>query len=119
MFLLVEVNVLQERELAFNAIRYGHLPMWEVRRNVLLTRMPRNVLGLELQGRDRRIPRKDSISRRRVCDLTVISNCSECTAGHPGSTLLVDVVLRFTSSQGDTNVATHVRCPDDLQRSRV
>ena len=49
MFLLVEVNVLQERELAFNAIRYGHLPMWEVRRNVLLTRMPRNVLGLSFK----------------------------------------------------------------------
>ena len=110
MFLLVEVDMLQERELALNEVRYGHLPMWEV---------PWNVLGQKLQGRDRRIPRKDSISRRRVCDLTVISNCSECTAGHPGSTLHVGVVLRFTSSQGDTNVATHVRCPDDLQRSRV
>ena len=27
------------------------------------------------------------------------------TAGHPGSTLLVGVILRFTSSQGDSNVA--------------
>ena len=90
--------MLQERELALNEVRYGHLPMWEVRRNVLLARMPRNVLGLELQGRDRR---RLDLPPEGVCDLTVISNCSECTAGHPGSTLHVDVVLRFTSSQRD------------------
>ena len=111
--------MLQECKLAFQEVSYGHLPMCEVRRNVLLARMPRNALGFELQRSNWSISWKDSISRRRVCDLTVISNCSEYTAGHPAGTLLVGVVLRFTSSQGDTNVATHVRCPDDLQRSRV
>ena len=108
--------MLQECKLAFQEASYGLLPMWEVRRNVLLARMPRNVLGFELQRSNWSISWKD---RRRVCNLTVISNCSEYTAGHPGCSLLVGVVLRFTSSQGDTNVATHVRCPDDLQRSRV
>ena len=33
------------------------------------------------------------------------------------SSCIVSIILRFTSSQGDTNVATHVRCPVDLHRA--
>ena len=77
--LLVEVNMLQECKLAFQEVSYGHLPMWEVRQNVLLARMPRNVLGFELPRSNWSISWKGSISRRRVRDPAAIFNCSKYT----------------------------------------
>ena len=41
--------MLQECKLAFQEASYGLLPMWEVRRNVLLARMPGTFSGLSFK----------------------------------------------------------------------
>ena len=70
----------------------GHLPMWEVRRNVLLARMSRNVLRLELQRSNRSISWKGSISRRMTCT-EAESDAEEC----PAAAMLVTSGMWATS----------------------
>ena len=94
---------------------HGCLPTWEVCRYILLAKMSRNPLGLQLHRSYWSVSREYAVPRLRVNDHAAISNCSECATSHPGSTLHVGAV-RSTSGRGDTNAASQVRCPVHLHR---
>ena len=109
--LLIEPDVGQKGQLSLQKVGHSFLPMCC---DVLVSRMSRNIIRLDLEGSHRCVLRKDSGTLLGINYHAAISNCSECATGNPGCALQVVLVLWDTSVKVNTKVATKVWRPVHL-----
>ena len=86
-------------------------PMWEVRCNVLVPRMSRNVLRRDLEARHWCVLREDSGTSFGIDYLAAISNSSECAARNPGGAPQVVTILWNAGVQVNPKIAAKVWRP--------
>ena len=108
---LITPDVGQKCQLSLQNFRHSLLPVWEVRCNVLVPRMSRNILRRDLEASHWCVLREDSGTLLGIDYLAAISNSSECAAGNPGGAPQVVTILWNAGVQVNPKIATKVWRP--------